>query len=545
MNIRQYRLFLALIFGLMLGLAYPPVPTGITAAFAFVPFFLLFESIDKYGTGFRYSYLSFFIFNLITLYWAGGFAYCRDMYQMVAGILLLIAHPIFFSVPIMAWIFIRRQLGFKISVLMFPFLWVAFEYLHSLTEISFPWLILGNTQTYDLSIIQFASITGVYGVSFWLLLLNVLAFILFTKIYLKEWKPLTPFTLVTMFCILVIYFVPKYFGDRIIHNTQPVIGAIVQIAIIQPNIDPFEKWDERPEKSLDIIQQQTGKILYKGVDLILWPETAVPFYILHPANKLYLEKLKLQVNSINCNLLTGIPDIRYYKQTDDIPKTSKTSLAGEHYDTYNSSMLLQPKRDDIQKYAKIILVPFAERVPFSEALNILNAMQWNFGLGGWSHGKDTTVFQCMTQDGRKIKFSNMICYESVYPQLVSAFVRRGTQFLTVITNDSWWGNTSGAYQHKQIAVMRAIENRRWVVQCANGGISVFIDPYGNITQATNMYEQSTLFGSVQVIESQSFYTRYGDWLAEVALIISAFFLSAAISKKVYKKIRQKDSYEVH
>ena len=545
MNIRQYRLFLALIFGLMLGLAYPPVPTGITAAFAFVPFILIFESIDKYGTGFRYSYLSFFIFNLITLYWAGGFAYCRDMYQMVAGVLLLIAHPIFFSVPIMFWIFIRRQLGFKISVLVFPFLWVAFEYLHSLTEISFPWLILGNTQTYDLSIIQFASITGVYGVSFWLLWLNVLAFILFTKIYLKEWKPLSPLPSGTLLCILVIYFVPKYFGDQILHNPQPTNGASVQIAVVQPNIDPFEKWDERPEKSLDIIQQQTGKILYKGVDLILWPETAVPFYILHPANQSYLEKLKRQVNSINCNLLTGIPDIKYYLQTDDIPKTSKTSLTGEHYETYNSSMLLQPYRDDIQKYAKIILVPFAERVPFSEALNILNAMQWNFGLGGWTHGKDTTIFRCMTLDGREIKFSNMICYESVYPQLVSAFVRRGAQFLTVITNDSWWGNTSGAYQHKQIAVMRAIENRRWVVQCANGGISVFIDPYGNITQGTNMYEQSTLFGSVQVVETQSFYTRHGDWLAEAALIISAFFLSAAISKKFYKNIRQKDSHEVH
>ena len=172
MKQRNYRFILASISGLMLGLAFPPVPTGATAVFAFIPLFLLFESIDTYGVTFRYSYLVFFIFNLLTLYWTGGYAFGKDIYQMIAGTLLLLVHPFFFCLPIIAWLFIRRHLGFKISILIFPFLWVAFEYLHSLNEISFPWLTLGNTQTYDLAIIQFASFTGVYGVTFWLLWLN-------------------------------------------------------------------------------------------------------------------------------------------------------------------------------------------------------------------------------------------------------------------------------------------------------------------------------------------------------------------------------------
>ena len=545
MNTKLYRLLLALIFGLMLGLAYPPIPTGVTAAFAFVPLFLLFESIEEYGVGLRYSYLAFFIFNLITLYWAGGFAYCKDIYQMVAGILLLIAHPLFFSIPIMGWIFIRRQLGFKISILVFPFLWVTFEYLHSLTEISFPWLLLGNTQTYDLSIIQFASITGVYGVSFWLLWLNVLAFLSFTKIFLREWKPISIGSLVTVISFLTVFFLPKYFGNQLLNNPLPSAGAGVQVAVIQPNIDPFEKWEASPDEALTIIQKQTNQISGRQIDLVLWPETAVPFYILHPANRYDFEKLKQQINLLNCNLLTGIPDIYYYLPGEDVPKSSKISVAGEHYDTYNSSMLLQPRKDEIQKYAKMLLVPFAERVPFSEAMNFLNAMQWNFGLGGWAHGKDTTIFQCQTLRGMHIKFSNMICYESIYPWLVTAFVRNGAQFLTVITNDSWWGNTSGTYQHKQIAIMRAVENRRWIVQCANGGISCFIDPMGRIVQQTNMYEQVILFGTVVPNDEQTFYTRHGDWLAEVTLIISSFFLVAAFGKKFYQHIRKKDINGIH
>ncbi|MDI6766293.1 MAG: apolipoprotein N-acyltransferase, partial [Bacteroidota bacterium] len=514
MNIRSYKLFLAALSGVLLGAAFPPIPTGITAAFAFIPFFLLFESIDDYAKAFRYSYTTFFVFNLTAMYWVGGFTHCKDVYMIIAGLLLLLAHPIFFYVPIVIWMFIKRSLGFKFSIITFPFLWVGFEYIHSLTEIGFPWLTLGNTQTYDVAIIQIASVTGVYGISFWLLWLNVIGFVLFTKLAIKAWNIFSWNSFRYILLFLLIYFLPKFYGNHVLESPSLHSAKTIKVAAIQPNIDPFEKWTVNPEEPLDNIQRQTNEIVNKQVDLVLWPETAMPFYILHPNNRYHFEKIKFQVDTMNINLLTGIPDIHYFKNGEMIPKSSKISIDGQWYETYNSSMLLQPGSDVIQKYAKIVLVPFAERVPFSEALSFLNAAQWNFGLGGWARGKDTTVFQFSALNGEPVKFSNMICYESVIPSLVSAFVKEGAQFLTIITNDSWWGNTSGAYQHKQFAVLRAIENRRWVVQCANGGISCFIDPYGRMMHETKLFTQTIVHGEVELRDEKTFYTENGDWFAE-------------------------------
>jgi apolipoprotein N-acyltransferase len=283
----------------------------------------------------------------------------------------------------------------------------------------------------------------------------------------------------------------------------------------------------------------------QNVDLVVWPETAVPFYLLLPYNRIYLDQIKHQVDSLGIHILTGVPDIVEYHQGDVIPKSSKTSRSGQRYDTFNSSMLFSPGNVVIQKYAKMQLVPFAERVPFSEALSFLNAMQWNFGLGGWNYGTQATVFRFGTASGHDIRFSNLICYESVFPGFVADFVKNGAQFLTVITNDSWWGNTSGAYQHKQIAVLRAVENRRWVVQCANGGISCFIDPFGHILRPTAMYAEATVSGSIEPRTELTFYSQHGDWLAELCVMLSVFFLTAALGKKFYINIRTRQGNEIH
>ena len=538
---KKYKLFLAALSGILLGIAYPPVPTGITAIFGFVPFFLLFGLIEEYGTSFRYSYLTFFIFGLITTYWTGGFAYCKDLYQMTAGILLLLVHPFFFYVPVAGWIFIRRHLGYPVAVGSFPFLWVTFEYLHSMSELSFPWLTLGNTQTYDLTIVQMASFTGVYGISFWILILNVFIFYLCVKISLGVWKPFSSRAMMFVCIIILIYFLPKIYGTIVLNSADQDNGEQIRVAIIQPNIDPFEKWLDEPEHPLEIVMQQTNQIAGKSTDLVIWPETAIPFYLLHPVNSFQLVRLRQQVNKMKVALLTGVPDIHYYQADEIIPKASKTSVTGERYDTFNSSILIQPGQVHIQKYAKNILVPFAERVPFSEELNFLNAMQWNFGLGGWARGRDTVVFTLITSNGSVHAFSNMICYESVFPGLVSAFVRKGAQFLTVITNDSWWGNSSGTYQHKQFAILRAVETRRWVVQGTNGGISCFIDPKGHTVDETKMYETATMIGVVQPRSEITYYVRYGDWLAEMCLIISMILIAAAVGQIVYSKIRTRQS----
>jgi apolipoprotein N-acyltransferase len=210
-------------------------------------------------------------------------------------------------------------------------------------------------------------------------------------------------------------------------------------------------------------------------------------------------------------------------------------------------VLLVPHDDSLRTYAKMLLVPFAERVPFSEALSFLNAMQWNFGLGGWGEGREKTLFRIPRRSSgspgadpsRTITFSTCICYESVYPGFVAEFVRNGAEFLTVITNDSWWGNTSGAYQHARFAVLRAVENRRWVVQCANGGISFVVDPWGRMLQGTDLFTRRTMVAPVIPRQSLTFYSRMGDWFGELCLALSCLHLMAALGAGRHSQLRSR------
>ena len=541
-NSGRRELSLALVAGCLLGFSFPPVPTGLFATVAFVPFFLLLEGVQGHGAAFRRSYATFFIFNVITLYWTGGFTHGKDPYLMAAGASLLLAHPLFFCMPVAGWMFIRKRFGDLYSLCLFPFLWVSFEYLHSLTEISFPWLTLGNTQTYDLASIQIASVTGVFGISFWLLWLNVAVHLFFSAVRSGRLNFISVRSALFAAGILALYLLPGAYGASILRN--PVQGGAdsIRIAVVQPNIDPFEKWQQRSDLQLQVLERLTSEVAAKRVDLIVWPETAVPFYVLDPGNHPAFEILRREIDSLGVPLLTGIPDIRYYGEGEPAPRSSKVLQDGRRYDNYNSSMLLQPGDPEIQKYAKMILVPFAERVPFSEALSFLNAMQWNFGLGGWGMGGEKTVFHLKEKgiaddSSKRFQFSNFICYESVYPGFVASFVREGAEFLTVITNDSWWGNTSGAYQHARFAVLRAVENRRWIVQCANGGISCFVDPFGHLLEPTEMFTERTLIGSVRPERALTFYSATGDWFAQICLVLSTFHLAAALGSRIYSTIR--------
>ncbi len=530
-------LTLSVVSGIFLGVAFPPSPTGLTAFVAFVPFLILSREIDGYGRLFRYSYLMLFIFHLLTLYWAGGFVHGRDLYMMSAGTLLLVGHPLIYSIPLLLWNFIRKKLGFNIALFSFPFVWTAFEYVHSISQLSFPWIIIGNTQTHDLALIQFASVTGVYGISFLLLSVNVVVFLLWKNIVDQKGKVFTGQTVACAILIVLLFVLPKIYGLRALINYQkPTTNDHVRIAVVQPNIDPFEKWQESVNSQLEILKTLTVSVRDSNVDLVLWPETAIPFYILNAKYLSYQHALRKFVDTLGLRLLTGAPDITYYLPGEEVPVGAKG--AGDlRYDNYNASMLFQFDKTEIQKYAKINLVPFAEHVPYSEYLSFLNAAQWNFGLGGWSIGKDSTVFQFTTQAGTEACFSNFICYESVFPGFVASFVNKGAQFITIITNDSWWGNTSGAYQHQRYAVLRAVENRRWVIQCANGGISCFVDPMGNVYDETKLYSQSVLVKDIYLNNELTFYAKHGDWFAEICLIVTTCVVFTVLGLSLFPKMK--------
>jgi apolipoprotein N-acyltransferase len=200
----------------------------------------------------------------------------------------------------------------------------------------------------------------------------------------------------------------------------------------------------------------------------------------------------------------------------------------EYVEDYNSLMLVEPHRPVREVYKKMKLVPFAERIPYAETFRFLiEPLKWSVGISGWGIGKDTVLFVTKTRDGATDRFAGIICYESAFPDFVRQFVLRGAQFVVVVTNDSWWGNTSGAYQHIAFASLRAVENRRWIVQCANGGISAFVDPSGRIHQATKMYTTDAISRAIEPRSGETFYDRHGDLFAQLCCVIALGFLLSA------------------
>jgi apolipoprotein N-acyltransferase len=201
-----------------------------------------------------------------------------------------------------------------------------------------------------------------------------------------------------------------------------------------------------------------------------------------------------------------MPD--YIVHYSNPPSDAKLSKAGNfYYSTYNAILLFNPFNYDIQRYGKMQLVPLGEKVPFVDALPFLGDwLKWGVGLSGWNVGKDTTVFKLKIEND-SIKVAGLICYESVFPDFVTHFVVKGAQFISVVTNDSWYGNSSGPYQHKEFAALRAVENRRAVVRCANGGISCLINKYGITEIETKMFTKTYFVADVSLNDEITFYSQ--------------------------------------
>jgi apolipoprotein N-acyltransferase len=204
-----------------------------------------------------------------------------------------------------------------------------------------------------------------------------------------------------------------------------------------------------------------------------------------------------------------MPDIIYDLNQNNIPEDSKFSKPGSYYyRTYNGVIGLNPGTREIQRYGKMKLVPLGERVPFVDQFAFLgDLLKWGVGITGWNIGKDTTVFKISNAKIDTIKIGGLVCYESVDPVFVTSFVQKGAELITVVTNDSWYGKSSGPYQHKDFAMLRAVENRRSVVRCANGGVSCIINAKGEILAETDMFVKTTLVGEVPIQDEKTFYSE--------------------------------------
>jgi len=528
--------------GILLGISFPPFPFPFQLClfFALVPFLYVIEQRNSLSEINKASYLTFFVFNLITIYWVGSWQTGTDPFLMIAGGVLLFFNPLLFLIPTTLYYFAKKNINSRTAILLFPFFWLTYEYFYTLTDISFPWLTLGNGLSHFNVFIQSADLIGAFGISVIVVFINIFIY-LSIKYYKSKPKVASIYILVV---ILILSF--SLFYGVYKKSTFKISEQKIKVGLIQPNLNPWEKWQAN---KLNVLKNEylslSQEAVDKGAKLLVWPETALPIYLNTPSYLKTKSEIKKFLINTKTFLLTGMPDIKYFSKNDRIPNDVKVTANGRvKYATYNGVLGLSYNSNVIQHYGKMKLVPFGERVPFVNTFKFLgDIFSWGVGLSGWNVGQDTTLFVFTrnietdtlenTTQNDSVKISSLVCYESVYPIFVTAFVRKGAQLITIVTNDSWYGNSSGPYQHKEISVLRAIENRRSVIRAANGGISCIIDPLGQTIKETKYNTKDVLVGDVSLNNKITFYTKHPLIIPILSVLISIIILFITIVKKLF------------
>ncbi len=499
---RNDRLLLIL-SGILFGISFTPFPFPFTLLLfvAFVPYFFVVSKRQTLLKVNSASYLTFFVMSLTTVFWVGSWQSAADPFLMISGVVLVFFLPCVMLINSTLYFLSRKVFKKDLSLYFFPFFWITGEYILTLTDLKFPWLNIGHGLAKFTSFIQIADIVGAFGLSFIVLWINLFIFkgLKSFKVNVKAGSIYFSVA-VSVFILIIVYGFVKISSDG---NDDKKI----KVGIIQPNLDPWNKWELGSlDQILENYFELSQKCVDEGAQIILWPETALPVYLLSGTYQNEVDSIYSFLKKNNVSLLSGMPDFIIYDK--DAPQNAKYSESGKyHYTTYNSILLFQSDRSEIQRYGKMQLVPLGEHTPFVDQLPFLgDLLKWGVGISGWNVGQDTTVFKFVNHNDT-IKVGGLVCYESVFPTFPNYFADRGAQFLTVLTNDSWYGKLSGPYQHKEFANLRAVENRRAVVRCANGGVSCLINKFGVTEVETEMFTRTHLVVDVPLNNEKTFYTK--------------------------------------
>ena len=524
---------LLILSGILFGISFTPFPFPFTLLIfvAFVPYFFVVtkrQSLLKVNSA---SYLTFFVMSLITVYWVGSWQSESDPFLMLSGTVLVFFLPCVMLINSTLYFLSRKVFKKDLSLYLFPFFWVTGEYLLTLTDLKFPWLTIGHGLAEFTSFIQIADIIGAFGLSFVVLWINIFIYKGIKSFKVNSKEGLIHLSAGALIFILIII----YGYVKISSGTNDT--KKIKVGIVQPNIDPWNKWELGGlNKILNNYLDLSQKCADEGAKLILWPETALPVYLMSGEYQTEVDSIYSFIQKNKVSLLTGMPDFKIYNSNP--PRNAKFSNADKYYyTTYNSILLLQPNTFNVQRYGKMQLVPLGEHTPFVDQIPFLgDLLKWGVGISGWNVGQDTTVFKFINNRDT-IKVGGLVCYESVFPTFPNYFVARGAQFLTVLTNDSWYGKLSGPYQHKEFANLRAVENRRAVVRCANGGVSCLINKYGVTEVETEMFTRTHLVVDVPLSNEKTFYTKNPSIVPIISSAFSLWIFGISILLWMKKKFK--------
>lgn len=525
----KHNYLLALLSAFILWLGWPPIPySSILLLIGFVPLLIAIENIirgnyeNKGRKIFLVSFVTGVTWNTASIYWVFNAmnAFLPSWVSILIALIPFTLAPLLMSIVFRLYYSLRKKRNISTSFIGLISLWIIYEYLHQYWDLAFPWMTLGNGFSNFHELVQWYSFTGVYGGTAWIWLVNVLVFLTYwqykEKVYSFSQKKLIAGTGVVIIIPIASSLITY---TSYVEHINPS-----EVVVVQPNIDPYGKFGIiSPQEQLEKLITLSISVAKPNTEFFIWPETAISSqggineaeFRDHGA---YQRVIHFLDQFHNGNVLSGIESYGLF--IEQLTMTARP-FAGQYVESYNAAVLIDDS-SKLQFYHKSKLVPGVEQMPFGRALSFIKPLFAHFGGTTGGYGSDDAPSVFYSQSG--IGIAPVICYESIWGDYVSQYVKDGAQLIAIITNDGWWKDTSGKDQHLAYAKLRAIENRRWVARSANTGISAFINQRGDIIQKTDWWVPAALAQEVNLNEEITLYTKYGDLIVYVGVLGSLLAL---------------------
>jgi apolipoprotein N-acyltransferase len=496
--------------------------SGLPLLVAFVPLLMISRHYGKgrrnFWKTFGWTALALGLWSAVTTWWIWHAVWIGAVLSVLITILL-------FGGVFMLYHYISKRAPMALAYTILASGWIALEYLYTVGQVSFPWLVLGNGLAGDTAFIQWYDTTGVFGGSLWVWICNIA---IFNAIVSRRVR-----SAVTAIIFLL---VPAAISLTKFYTYQEPEQA-VKVAVVQPNIEPYTEKFTLPQAQQTEILVRLAEEAPRGTDFIVMPETAIHENIWE--NNITYNPIIEQLRNLarerypQAQFIVGASSYRRYMPGERIPQTARTSDGIDYwYDAYNTAMGVDGS-DTVQIHHKSKLVVGVEKMPY---YNLLRHLEWLIvDLGGTTGQLGTDSVRRVFTSPQGIKTGTAICFESVYGAYCAEFVRGGAQLLFIITNDGWWGDTPGYRQHFSFARLRAIEMRRAIARSANTGISGFISPRGDVLASVGWDERATLHATLPLNDKITLYARYGDYIARVCIYVSLLCLLYYIAYRVKRR----------
>ncbi|MGL4363591.1 MAG: apolipoprotein N-acyltransferase [Bacteroidales bacterium] len=524
-------LVLVILSALLFSLPWYEPFSGLLLLIAFVPLLFAEERFAKYRKkGFwKYAWLCFFLWNAATTWWIAN----ATFWGMIGA---LFGNSVQMLIVFLVFRLIKQKTNQMVGYTAFVAFWLLWEWFYFDAEITWPWLTLGNGFAKDIRLIQWYENTGVLGGSLWVLISNLLVFFTLKK-YLVHQKNIKTIR-IELFAIILIWLLPCGLSLFRFHNYTEQQN-ICNVVILQPNIDPFnEKFGGlTQQQQQNIIMEQATNNVDSLTHYLIAPETSFEGNLWEHSienNSIITRLKKICRHHAHLSFIAGAVTYHRFSSEDTPPPTArKANFADFHYDVYNTAMQIDSS-NKVQLYHKSKLVVGVEMLPYPKYLNKLALFAINLGgtIGKLGTQKEREVF---SSPSHPFRAGVAICYESIFGQFFTEYIKRGANVMVIITNDGWWKNTPGHRQHLEYASLRAIETRRSIARSANTGISAIINQRGEIEHRTQWWTRTTLSGTINANEYITPYVMYGDIIGRIAALLSLLIIGYTVQYTIRKR----------